>query len=233
MTAWLPQYSHQDFKSDLIAALTTASMMIPQGLALAIVAGIHPVYGLYACIFPQIFYVPFATSRQLSVGPVAMSSLLVYSGIRSFLPADASIDTFTEIAVLVPFALTALMWEMGFLKGIIQVAMGILHVGFAINFISTPVMSGFTTAAAIMIGPIRPPPPLFKALTPQVSPSSPPSLASLSAEPLAIRTSPTSSSPTTSATPPAPPGSPSSSQSPPSFCLPPPLTTLTPKPRPF
>ena len=136
---WLPKYKKSDFKGDLIAGLTVAIMLIPQGMAYALLAGLPPLYGLYAGFVPLILYAFFGSSRQLSVGPVALISLLVLSGVGQF--AEPKSDQFIMLAIS-----TALI------AGVIQVLLGALRLGFLINFLSHPVISGFTSAAAFIIG---------------------------------------------------------------------------------
>lgn len=114
-------------------------MLIPQGMAYAMLAGLPPVYGLYAAIAPQIVYAIFGTSRQLSVGPVAMDSLVVAASLTVIAQVDSS--------MYIPLALF-----LAFTLGLIQLGMGVLRLGFLVNFLSKPVISGFTTGAAIITG---------------------------------------------------------------------------------
>lgn len=114
-------------------------MLIPQGMAYAMLAGLEPIHGLYAVTIPLILYAIFGTSRQLAVGPVAMVSLLTAAGIASLSP-----ETPEQYLV---YALT-----LALLVGIIQFGMGALRLGFVVNFLSHPVINGFTSAAAIIIG---------------------------------------------------------------------------------
>jgi hypothetical protein len=78
---WAPQYTPEALKGDLVAGLTVGVMLIPQGMAYALIAGLPPIYGLYAALVPLVVYALFGTSRQLAVGPVAMVSLLVAAGV--------------------------------------------------------------------------------------------------------------------------------------------------------
>ena len=78
---WLPRYNSDFFKGDLVAGLTVGVMLIPQGMAYAMLAGMPPIYGLYASIIPLVLYAIFGTSRQLAVGPVAMVALLIAAGV--------------------------------------------------------------------------------------------------------------------------------------------------------
>ncbi len=137
--SWLKTYRRQDFSADLMAGLIVAVMLVPQGMAYALLAGMPPVTGLYAATLPLIVYALFGTSRQLAVGPVAIVSLLTFAGISSIAEPGSS-DFVVYAAVL------ALM------VGLIQFALGLLRAGFITNFLSHAVISGFTSAAAIVIG---------------------------------------------------------------------------------
>ena len=136
---WLPKYGTAELKGDLAAGLTVGVMLIPQGMAYAMLAGLPPIYGLYASILPLILYAIFGTSRQLAVGPVAMVSLLIAAGVGAI--AETGSETFIQLAILL-----ALM------VGLIQLLMGLFRLGFLVNFLSHPVVSGFTSAAALIIG---------------------------------------------------------------------------------
>lgn len=135
---WLPKYNLNFFLGDLAAGLTVAVLLVPQGLAYALLAGLDPIYGLYAGIVPLLLYAFFGTSRQLSVGPTALISLIVLSGATAF----AEVHTVAYLNVVI---LTALM------AGVIQVLLGLFRLGFLINFLSHPVIVGFTSAAAVII----------------------------------------------------------------------------------
>lgn len=135
---WLPTYKKSFFFGDLSAGITVGVLMIPQGMAYAMIAGLPPVYGLYTALVPQLIYAVFGTSRQLSVGPVAMDSILVATGITVI--AAAGTDLYFGLAV-----------SMCLMIGGIQLLMGALKLGFIVNFLSKPVISGFTAAAALII----------------------------------------------------------------------------------
>jgi len=136
---WFPNYKKEWLKGDIGAGLTVGVMLIPQGMAYATIAGLPAVYGLYASIIPILIYAIFGTSRQLAVGPVAMVSLLTATAIASF----EGISTTDYIAYAILLAL---------LVGVIQFLLGIFRLGFLVNFLSHPVISGFTSAAALIIG---------------------------------------------------------------------------------
>ena len=136
---WLPNYKKSWLKGDISAGLTVGVMLVPQGIAYAMIAGLPPIYGLYTALIPQIVYAIFGTSRQLSVGPVAMDSLIVASGLVAL--AEIGTQHFIEFAIL-----------LAFMMGILQFLFGIFRLGFLVNFLSKPVISGFTSAAALIIG---------------------------------------------------------------------------------
>ena len=137
--SWLPNYNKAALSGDLSAGLTVGVMLIPQGIAYAMIAGLPPIYGLYTAMTPQIIYAIFGTSRQLSVGPTAMDSLIVAAGITSI--ATVGPDNYIAAAIM-----------LAFLMGLMQLAFGVFKLGFLVNFLSKPVISGFTSAAAIIIG---------------------------------------------------------------------------------
>lgn len=135
----LREYNRSDFSSDLIAGAIVAVMLVPQAMAYAMLAGLPPQIGLYASIVPLVLYSLFGTSNTLAVGPVAMVSLLVVSGVGEL--AEVGSPKF------IGYCLTLAM-----MIGVIQILMAILRLGFLVNFISHPVLVGFTSAAAIAIG---------------------------------------------------------------------------------
>ena len=135
---WLPAYQRADLSNDALAGLTVGIVLIPQGMAYAMIAGLPPVYGLYAGLLPLLVYTLMGSSRQLAVGPVAMDSLIVAAGLGSLMVND--ISEYIALAVLLTF-----------MVGAIQLVLGVLQMGFLVNFLSKPVISGFTSAAAIII----------------------------------------------------------------------------------
>ncbi|MGB5413993.1 MAG: solute carrier family 26 protein [Polyangiales bacterium] len=135
---WLRTYQRADFGPDFVAGLTTAVMLVPQAMGYALLAGLPPIHGLYASVAPLLLYAIFGTSRQLAVGPVAMDSILVAGSVG----AIATIGT--ENYILVAAAL-------GVMVGVVQAGLGFLRAGFLVNFLSRPVVAGFTAAAALII----------------------------------------------------------------------------------
>jgi SulP family sulfate permease len=134
----LEGYGRQELSTDVAAGLTVGVVLIPQGMAYALIAGLPPVYGLYAAVVPMAVYALLGTSRHMSVGPVAMAALLVASGVGPIAGGD-------------PARYIALTILLSGLIGAIQLAMGMLRAGFLVNLLSHPVLAGFTSAAAIMI----------------------------------------------------------------------------------
>ena len=143
LTPWLPiltwgaQYNRQTLFSDLIAAAIVTVMLIPQGLAYALLAGLPPEAGLYASVAPLVLYALFGTSRVLAVGPVAVVSLMTAAAIRDLGPLG-----------IAPWAIAI---TLAFLSGTILLLMGVLRLGFLANFLSHPVISGFITASGLLI----------------------------------------------------------------------------------
>jgi len=135
---WIRSYDKSDLRGDLIAGITVGVMLIPQSMAYAVLAGLPPVYGLYASVFPMIIYGILGTSRELAVGPAAIICILIVAGVSEF--AEVGSDRFIQMAILTAFGV-----------GILQLAMGVLKMGFIVNFLSHPVNSGFISASALII----------------------------------------------------------------------------------
>jgi sulfate permease, SulP family len=139
ISQWSRHYHRPFLRGDVAAGLTVAVMLIPQGMAYANLAGMPPVTGLYAAIVGIVAYAVLGTSGSLAVGPVAITSLLTLSGLKAIAPPED--PSYPAIAALL--ALTV---------GAILLLAGVLRLGFLVNFLSHPVISGFTSAAAITIG---------------------------------------------------------------------------------
>lgn len=134
----LRHYHTDTFRSDLVAGLTVCVMLIPQGMAYALLAGMPPIYGLYGGLVPLLIYGIFGTSPQLSIGPVAVSALLVLAGISQL--AEPESEQYITLVILT-----------GLFIGITQLLLSGLRLGFLVTFLSHPVIIGFTSAAAIII----------------------------------------------------------------------------------
>ncbi|NWN91945.1 sulfate permease [Marinobacter adhaerens] len=135
---WAPQYGRSQATSDLVAAVIVTVMLIPQSLAYALLAGLPAQVGLYASILPLVIYAVFGTSRTLSVGPVAVVSLMTAAALAPL--ADAGSPEYMAGAVL-----------LAVISGLMLTLMGFLRLGFLANFLSHPVISGFISASGIVI----------------------------------------------------------------------------------
>lgn len=127
------------FKFDLMAGITVSLVAIPQSLAYAQLAGVPAYFGLYAALIPTIVGALFGSSRQLSTGPVAMTSLLTAASIAPI--AEHGTEWFYSCVIL-----------LALLSGLFQILFGMLRVGVLLNFLSHPVLMGFINAAALIIG---------------------------------------------------------------------------------
>lgn len=130
-TVWLPKYNLEDLKGDLIAGMTVALTVIPQGLAYALLAGLAPQYGLYTAFMGCFMYTLFGSCKDITIGPTAIMSIMTAE--------HAAAGGITYVILIT------------FLSGCIQLIMGILNLGFLVTFISSSVVSAFTSAAAITI----------------------------------------------------------------------------------
>ncbi|MBW2469383.1 MAG: sodium-independent anion transporter, partial [Deltaproteobacteria bacterium] len=136
--SWPAAYKIDSLKADIIAGLTVALVLIPQSLAYAELAGLPPYYGLYASFLPPLVASLFGSSRQLATGPVAVVSLLTATALEPL--ATAGSQPYIAYAIL-----------LALLVGIFQFSLGVLKLGLVVNFISHPVVNGFTNAAALII----------------------------------------------------------------------------------
>lgn len=135
---WFKGYGMGAFRADAIAGLTVALVLIPQSMAYAQLAGLPPYYGLYAAFLPPMIAALFGSSRQLATGPVAVVSLMTAASLAPL--ATAGSEGYIAYAILL-----ALM------VGLFQLLLGVLRLGLVVNFLSHPVVNGFTNAAAIII----------------------------------------------------------------------------------
>ncbi len=135
---WFEGYKPAHFRADMIAGITVALVLIPQSMAYAQLAGLPAYFGLYAAFLPPMVAALFGSSRQLATGPVAVVSLMTAASLGPL----ATSGTEGYIAYALFLAL---------LVGIFQISLGILRLGVLVNFLSHPVILGFTNAAAIII----------------------------------------------------------------------------------
>ena len=134
ITKWLPKYNRTSLYYDLIAGITVGLMLVPQSLAYSALAGLSPEYGLYASYCGVFIYFIFGTSKDLQTGPAALVAMLVN---RYTLDGEHKFIYATSLSLF---------------SGIVLILMSIFRLQFLINFISIPVLAGFTSAAAIKIG---------------------------------------------------------------------------------
>jgi SulP family sulfate permease len=142
---WLRHYRRAALPGDLVAGVIVALMLIPQGMAYALVAGMPAVSGLYASLLPAVAYAVFGSSMVQSVGPMAITSLMVGTAIGALAPAASPLYV-------------VLSQQLAFCVGVVLFVCGVARLGFLSNFFSRPVMSGFTSGAALVIamGQCRP-----------------------------------------------------------------------------
>ncbi|MCU4420384.1 MULTISPECIES: SulP family inorganic anion transporter [Acinetobacter] len=136
--AWLSHYTPVKFKSDVLAALIVVAMLVPQGMAYAMLAGLPPIMGLYASVLPMIIYALLGGSSTLSIGPVAIISMMTFATLNPLFEVGSPV--YIEAATLL-----ALM------VGIISLLLGLFRFGFMIQLISHPVIQSFIIASALLI----------------------------------------------------------------------------------
>ncbi len=132
--SWVTTYQRNDFTADLVAGVITAILLVPQGIAFAMLAGLPPQAGLYASFLPPIAYALFGSSRTLSVGPVSVAAIMVASALGAHQG-----DYVGEATIL------------AFESALILLVLAFARAGALVNFISHPVLSGFTAGAALLI----------------------------------------------------------------------------------
>jgi len=134
---WLADYEAPDLQGDLTAGLTVGVMLIPQSMAYAMLAGMPPIYGLYAGLLPLVVYALLGTSRHLASGPVAVDMIIVGAGVGALAGSQAQHIEFVVLVVA--------------MTGLIEIASAVMRFGFMVNFLSRPVIAGFMTAAPLII----------------------------------------------------------------------------------
>ena len=136
---WIKDLSNpKTLKADILAGLTVGFVIVPQSMAYAQLAGLGPQYGLYAAFLPVLVAAVMGSSRQLSTGPVAVVSLLTAAALGEIVTDPSSYAVYAALLALI--------------VGLFQFLLGVLRLGFVVNFLSHPVVTGFTSAAAIIIG---------------------------------------------------------------------------------
>ncbi len=135
---WFQNYGFSTFRADLLAGVTVALVLIPQSMAYAQLAGLPAYYGLYASFLPPMVAAAFGSSYQLATGPVAIVSLMTATALEPL--ATAGSDAYVAYAML-----------LALLVGIFQFLLGLFRLGILVNFLSHPVVNGFTNAAALII----------------------------------------------------------------------------------
>lgn len=137
-TRWLKDYNQSKFKDDFLAACIVVAMLVPQGMAYAMIAGLPPIMGLYASILPMIVYAYFGGSPTLSIGPVALISMMTF----------ATLEPLYEVGSPVYIQAACLL---ALLVGLISLFLGVFRFGFLIRLISHPVIKSFIIASALLI----------------------------------------------------------------------------------
>jgi len=136
LLGWARTYTRADLHGDLLAGTITAILLVPQAMAFSLLAGLPPQAGLYASILPPLLYAVLGTSRTLAVGPVSVAAIMVAQALAQM---PAGTDRLSAALVL------------ALLAGVVLIVLGVLRLGLLANFLSHPVLSGFTTAAAVVI----------------------------------------------------------------------------------
>jgi MFS superfamily sulfate permease-like transporter len=137
-TAWFKDMSPASLRADFISGLTVALILIPQSMAYAQLAGMPVQYGLYASLLPPMLAALFGSSRQLATGPVAIVSLMTSAALSPM--ATAGSEGFIGYAII-----------LALIVGVFQLALGVFRLGLVVNFLSHPVVNGFTNAGALII----------------------------------------------------------------------------------
>ncbi|MQM12431.1 hypothetical protein Taro_045347 [Colocasia esculenta] len=137
---WAPRYTFDFFKADLVAGITIASLAIPQGISYAKLAGLPPIYGLYSSFVPPLVYAMMGSSRDLAVGTVAVASLLI----GSLLEKEVSPTQDPTLYLHLAFTAT-------FFAGVLQASLGLLRLGFVVDFLSHATIVGFMAGSATVV----------------------------------------------------------------------------------
>ncbi len=136
--SWLPMVNRETLRADLIAGITGAIIVIPQGVAFAMIAGMPPIYGLYTAMIPPIVAALFGSSWHQIAGPTTALSIVVFSSISQYAVPESA--EFVHLAL-----------SLTFLAGLIQLSLGLARMGTLVNFVSQSVIMAFTAGAAVLI----------------------------------------------------------------------------------
>ncbi len=139
MTGWWPLVNSRTLRADVLAGVTGAIIVLPQGVAFAILAGLPPVYGIYTAIVPTIIAALFGSSRHLISGPTTAISIVIFTTISPLSPPGS--PEYIQMVLTLTF-----------LAGLFQLALGLGGLGALVNFVSHSVVVGFTAGAALLIG---------------------------------------------------------------------------------
>jgi len=139
LPGWLLAYQKVDLSDDIIAGVITAILLVPQGMAYAVLAGLPPELGLYASIIPPLIYAFSGSSRTIAIGPVSVAAILVASAMISLGKIPGTPEYIADVIML------------SALCGSLLIVMALFRLGGLSNFLSHPVLNGFTSAAAIII----------------------------------------------------------------------------------
>ncbi|EFH59229.1 SULTR3_4 [Arabidopsis lyrata subsp. lyrata] len=137
---WVSQYDLKLFRSDVVSGLTIASLAIPQGISYAKLANLPPIVGLYSSFVPPLIYAVLGSSRHLAVGPVSIASLVMGSMLSE------SVSPTQDSILYLKLAFTST-----FFAGVFQASLGLLRLGFMIDFLSKATLVGFTAGAAVIV----------------------------------------------------------------------------------
>ncbi|XP_032617275.1 chloride anion exchanger [Hylobates moloch] len=157
IASWLPAYRLKEWLlSDIVSGISTGIVAVLQGLAFALLVDIPPVYGLYASFFPAIIYFFFGTSKHISVGPFPILSMMVGLAVSGAVTArnettSGSSNSWSDNSSSPDVERVKAAVAVTVLSGIIQLAFGILRIGFVVIYLSESLISGFTTAAAVHV----------------------------------------------------------------------------------
>lgn len=135
---WLPKVNRRTLPADLLAGLTGAIIVLPQGVAFATIAGMPPEYGLYAAIVPTIVAALFGSSWHLVAGPSTTASLVLATALAAF--AEPGSAHYVKLAI-----------TLAFMVGLMELSLGALRLGALVNFVSHSVIVGFTAGVGIII----------------------------------------------------------------------------------